>query len=229
VRNRQDEAGRRGQLVRESARLFREKGYEGTSVRDIAAATGLQSGSWVYHFKTKQDILAAVMEEGLEQALGRIEGIALAALPPREQFRALVRTHLDTILGPGQDFIPVLLYEWRSLEAAARPRVVALQKRYEAVWDQVVARLHRSGDWALPTRVDRLLMFGALNWIAHWYRPGGRLGVADLAEEALQFFLRTDESRGRSRAGPKGAADTRHAKPGARSTSRSRLRTDKRA
>jgi len=76
VSARPDDAGRRGQLVRESARLFREKGYEATSVRDIAAATGLQSGSWVYHFKTKQDILAAVMEEGLQQALERIEAIA---------------------------------------------------------------------------------------------------------------------------------------------------------
>jgi AcrR family transcriptional regulator len=195
LRSRNDEAGRRGQLVRESARLFREKGYEGTSVRDIAAATGLQSGSWVYHFKTKQDILAAVMEEGLEQALARIEEIARQSLPPRQQFRALVRTHLDTILGPGQDFIPVLLYEWRSLEPAARPRVVALQRRYEAVWEHVITKLHRSGDWAMPTHVDRLLMFGALNWIAHWYRPRGRLAVADLAEEALRFFLRTPEPR----------------------------------
>jgi len=83
VSSRPDDAGRRGQIVRESARLFREKGYEATSVRDIAAATGLQSGSWVYHFRTKQDILAAVMEEGLKQALERIEAIGRAQLAPR--------------------------------------------------------------------------------------------------------------------------------------------------
>jgi AcrR family transcriptional regulator len=190
VSRRPDDAGRRGQLIRESARLFREKGYEATSVRDIAAATGLQSGSWVYHFKTKQDILAAVMEEGLQRALERIEAIGRDQLPPREQFRALLRAHLDTILAPGQDFIPVLLYEWRSLEAKSRPRVVALQRRYEAVWDQVIAQLQRSGEWAQPTRIDRLLMFGALNWMAHWYRPDGPFDVAQLADEAERFFLR---------------------------------------
>ena len=103
---RPDDAGRRGQLIRESARLFREKGYEATSVRDIAAATGLQSGSWVYHFKTKQDILAAVMEEGLQRALERIEAIGREQLPPREHFRALLRAHLDTILAPGPGFHP---------------------------------------------------------------------------------------------------------------------------
>ena len=200
---RPEEPDRRGRLIRESARLFRERGYEGTSVRDIAAATGLQSGSWVYHFKTKQDILAAVMEEGLRHSLVRIEAIGAKPLAPRERFRALVRAHLDTILGPGQDFIPVLLYDWRSLEADARPRVVALQKRYEAVWDRAIAELRESGDWAAPTRIDRLLMFGALNWIAHWYHRDGKLDVAELADEAVRFFLRTPERR-------KGAARVRH-------------------
>lgn len=195
---RAEEPDRRGRLIRESARLFRERGYEGTSVRDIAAATGLQSGSWVYHFKTKQDILAAVMEEGLRHSLERIEAIGDQPLAPRDRFRALVRAHLETILSPGQDFIPVLLYDWRSLERASRPRVVALQRRYEAVWDRVIAELHASRDWATPTGVDRLLMFGALNWIAHWYRPRGRLDVAGLADEAVRFFLRTPEPRKRA-------------------------------
>jgi AcrR family transcriptional regulator len=195
VNRRPDDAGRRGQLIRESARLFREKGYEATSVRDIAAATGLQSGSWVYHFKTKQDILAAVMEEGLQRALERIEAIGREQLEPREHFRALLRAHLDTILAPGQDFIPVLLYEWRSLEAKSRPRVVALQRRYEAIWEKVIAQLRRAGDWVQPTRVDRLLMFGALNWMAHWYRSDGPFEVAQLADEAERFFLRSPRAR----------------------------------
>jgi AcrR family transcriptional regulator len=203
VSRRPDDAGRRGQLIRESARLFREKGYEATSVRDIAAATGLQSGSWVYHFKTKQDILAAVMEEGLQRALERIEAIGRNQLPPREQFRALLRAHLDTILAPGQDFIPVLLYEWRSLEAKSRPRVVALQRRYEAVWEKVIAQLRRSGDWVQPTRVDRLLMFGALNWMAHWYRLDGPFDVAELADEAECFFLRSPRARAKPAARPR--------------------------
>jgi AcrR family transcriptional regulator len=191
VSRRADDAGRRGQLLRESARLFRAKGYDATSVRDIAAATGLQSGSWVYHFKTKQDILAAVMEQGLQQALERIEAIDREGLPPREYFRALLRTHLDTLLGPGQDFIPVLLYDWRSLDKRGRERVIALQKRYEQVWEDVIRALQRDGDWALPTRIDRLLMFGALNWIAQWYRPRGPLDVTQLVDDAERFFLRT--------------------------------------
>ena len=190
---RNEEASRRDQLVRASARLFREKGFDGTSVRDIAAATGMQSGSWVYHFRTKQDILAAVMEEGLARALERIEAIGQLGLEPRARFRALVRTHLETLLGPGQDFIPVLLYEWRSLEPRQRSRVTAPQKRYEQIWTETIRELQASGEWTMPTRADHLLMFGALNWIAHWYRTRGPLDVEQLTDECVTFFLRTAE------------------------------------
>jgi hypothetical protein len=80
--------------------------------------------------------------------------------------------------------------------------MIALQRRYEAVWAEAIRRLQEAGEWTLPTRVDRLLMFGALNWIAHWYRPDGALDVAGLAREAERFFLRTapGEARGRSAA-----------------------------
>ena len=190
-----DEAGRRRQLLRASARLFREKGYDGTSVRDIAQATGLQSGSWVYHFPTKQDILVAVMEQGLNDALARIEAIAHLNLPPRRKFESLVRTHLDTILAPGQDFIPVVLYEWRSLDAAALTRVTAPLRRYEAIWKKVIRELQRGGEWPGPTRIDALLLFGALNWMARWYGPDGKLTVDQLSREAVKFFLRPVRKR----------------------------------
>jgi AcrR family transcriptional regulator len=182
---------RRHQLVRASARLFREKGYDATSVRDIARATGMQSGSWVYHFATKQDILTAVMEQGLLDALARIEAVAARDLPPRRKFAALVRAHLDTILAPGQDFVPVLLYEWRSLEPGARQRVLVPLQRYEQIWGDAIHAVQRSGDWQGESRIDRLLLFGALNWMARWYSPDKSLGIEALARECVRFFLRT--------------------------------------
>jgi len=192
------DGNRRQQLLRASARLFREQGFDGTSVRDIARAAGMQSGSWVYHFPTKQDILVAVMEEGLLDALARIESIAAQRLDPREQFAQLVRTHLDTILGPGQDFVPVLLYEWRSLESSARRRVSVPLKRYEAIWQAALDALQQSGAWTGTTSIDALLLFGALNWIARWYRPDGPLDVDALAAECVQFFLRAPPPRRKS-------------------------------
>jgi AcrR family transcriptional regulator len=183
--------GLRQALLDQSAKLFREKGYGNTTVRDIAAATGIHAGSWFYHFKTKHDILAAVVELGLTRALEDIEAIGVDQLPPREALLRLIHQHLHTLLGPDQDYIPVMLYEWRSLDVDAKLRIVGLQDSYEAVWDKVIERLRASGEWSMPTRLDRLLMFGALNWCAKWYKPDAGESLESLAETALQFILRT--------------------------------------
>jgi AcrR family transcriptional regulator len=186
-----ESGGLRAELIEKSARLFRDKGYDNTTVRDIAAAAGVQAGSWFYHFKSKQDILAAIMEQGMERSLARIEAIASEPLPPGEMLRQLVEVHLHTLLAPDHHFIPVLLYEWRSLDEPSRGRIVELKDRYEAVWDRAIAELHRSGDWPMPSQFDRLLIFGALNWTVQWYKPGSGADVKELARQAMRFILRT--------------------------------------
>jgi TetR/AcrR family transcriptional regulator, cholesterol catabolism regulator len=187
----QEEDSRRNELIAKSAQLFREKGYEKTTVRDIAAAVGMQAGSWFYHFKSKQEILLAIMEQGMQQSLAEIEKIASQDLPPRAMFRELVQAHLNTLLAPNHDFITVILYEGRSLDAEGRAKVAALTNQYQAVWEKVIVALHESGDWALPGKLDRLLLFGSLNWTAQWYRGGVGLSVEQLAEHAVSFLLRT--------------------------------------
>jgi len=177
-------------LIAVSARLFREKGFDNTTVRDIAAAAGVQAGSWFYHFKSKQDILQAVIEEGMQQALARIEEVAALGLPPREAFRRLVHTHLETLLSPGQDFVYVMLYEWRALSPEGQLRIVAAKDRYEALWDAVLRELQASGEWPAPGKLDRLWLFGALNWSAQWYRRDAGVSIDELAESAIRFLLR---------------------------------------
>ena len=183
--------GLRAELIEKSAQLFRVKGYESTTVRDIAAAAGIQAGSWFYHFKTKQDILEAIMEQGLQRSLAQIEAIASEPLPPSAMLHRLVEAHLHMLLAPDHHFIAVLLYEWRSLDEPSRRRLVALKDRYEAVWDRAIAALHHSGDWAMPSQFDRLLIFGALNWTVQWYKPGSGADVPELARQAMRFILRT--------------------------------------
>ncbi|WP_374585606.1 TetR/AcrR family transcriptional regulator [Pseudoduganella sp.] len=185
-----DSASLKPLLIAVSAKLFREKGFDNTTVRDIAAAAGVQAGSWFYHFKSKQDILQAVIEQGMQQALSRIEEVAALRLPPREALRRLVHTHLETLLSPGQDFVYVMLYEWRALDAEAQLRIVAAKDRYEALWDAVLRELQASGEWPAPGQLDRLWLFGALNWSAQWYRREAGVSIDELAESALRFLLR---------------------------------------
>ena len=186
-----EDDSRRSELIAKSARLFRENGYDKTTVRDIAAAVGMQAGSWFYHFKTKHDLLVAVMEQGMIRSLQEMEALSAQNLPAREVFHQLVLAHLKTLLAPKNDFIPVLLYEWRSLDKTSRAKIAALTNRYEAIWDQVIDALHRSGDWSMPAKLDRLFLFGTLNWTTQWYRPGSGTSIEELADQVVGFLLRT--------------------------------------
>src|SRR6476620_6388716 len=84
---------RRAELVRVAARLFREKGFDGTTVRDIAHAADMRSGSPFYHFANKHELLLAVMEEGLRLGLERTEAALEGRLGAEERFARLVRVH----------------------------------------------------------------------------------------------------------------------------------------
>lgn len=190
ARCRSANGNRREKLLRVCAQLFRDKGFDGTTVRDISAAAGMHSGSPFYHFRTKQEMLVAVMEQGLAEGLRRSEGVLALGLPPEEKFRRLVRAHLGTILEDGNDFIPVLLYEWRSLTPANRKRIIDLKDRYDALWQRMIDELARAGRVAGDTRLARLFVLGAVNWCGQWYRPRGRASLEQLADEAARLFLR---------------------------------------
>ena len=188
--SRRSEGNRRAELLAVCAKLFREKGFDGTTIRDISAAAGMHSGSPFYHFKTKQAMLVAVMEEGLAEGLRHSQQVFALKLPPEERFRRLVRAHLGTILEDGNDFIPVLLYEIRSLTPANRRRIIALMDGYDALWQKMIDELEEAGLLAGDRHLARLFLLGSLNWTAQWYRPNGRLSLDRVAGQAAATFLR---------------------------------------
>lgn len=192
-----DDGNRRQELIRAAAHLFRQQGFAATSTRDIAAACGMRSGSPFYHFDSKEALLEAVMAEGMRFAIARqaevLAGAGAPGQPLVPRFRAMVRSHLDVLLGPDSDFIPVMLYEWRSLTPAQREAVVDLKNTYEAPWSELLAALHAAGLLRGDPALARLLMFGALNWTAQWFEAGRRASLDDVADAALQLFLKDPE------------------------------------
>ena len=186
-----DDGNRRRALLDAAARLFRNRGYAATGTRDIAAAVGMQSGSPFYHFKSKSALLNAVMVAGMRGALQRQHDAlrVVAGTPARVQFAALVRTHFDILLGPGSDFIPVMLYEWRSLNARQRSGIAQLQREYDAPWLPVLDALAAAGVLRGDVRLARLFILGALNWSVQWFDPAKRASLDELTASALELFL----------------------------------------
>ena len=162
---------RRADLVRVAARLFREKGFDGTTIRDIAHAVGMRSGSPFYHFANKHELLMAVMEEGLRLGLERTHNaLGDDTMPAEARFRQLVRVHYGILHDTGSDFIPVMLYDWRSLPSQYKRRIIELKDRYDAIWQRTLDDLESQGMLRADAKLARLMILGAINFSATWYR-----------------------------------------------------------
>ena len=185
-----EEPNRRGDIVRAAGRLFAEKGYAATTIRDIARAVDMQSGSPFYHFKTKHDMLRAVVLEGIAAINDAVIRAANSCKPPRATFEAMLRAHLDQLLGDtGRDFAATLLHESRHLDPEVLAEVTALKDRYETMWQKALKDLKRAGLIEDDDAVTRLFLMGALNWTVQWYRPDGPRSIEQIARRLAVFVL----------------------------------------
>lgn len=183
---------RREDLVFAAARLFRDKGYHGTTMRDVGGAINMQPGSPFYHFATKQDLLFACVQEGLTSCLGALEAIDRKALSPLEYFRALARTHLAYLLESPRGVVPLVVNEWRHLEGEKYETALALRRRFDELWLAAFRRLRRA---RLVRRADKRacwFFLGALHGICGWYDPKGHLSVEQLADQLVDWVLCPD-------------------------------------
>ena len=185
-----EEPNRRAEIVRAAGRLFHEKGYPATTIRDIAHAVGMGSGSPFYHFRTKHDMLRAVVLEGMDAISQEVAKAAKSGTSPRATFEAMLRAHLGQLLGgEGRDFAATLLHESRHLDPGELAELVALKDRYEALWQKAMKDLKRAGLIADDSPVARLFLLGALNWTVQWYRPAGSKDIAQIARQLAGFVL----------------------------------------
>jgi len=172
---------RRTMILDEAARLFSTRGYESTSMRDIAAAVGMLPGSIYYHFPSKDDILAAIYTIGIDQILAAQEAALAAHADPWDRLEAACAAHLDTLLG-SEGYVAAIIGDWPSEAAQTRSHLIGERDRYEAIFRDLIKDLPdlRKQD----RRVFRLMLLGALNWTLTWYRPG-RQTPSQIAREMV--------------------------------------------
>lgn len=173
-----------------AGRLFRGRGYQGTTVRDIAAAAGMLPGSLHYRFRSKEQLLVELMERGMTAAIDSVRAAASSTTDPVEALHRALAAHMSLLVS-GDDAIYVNLYEFRSLHGNDRARIVRLRDTYEALWDGL---LHRAaGAGLVRPDVDlkalRFLLLGAANWSAQWFRPDGAMSPEDVARTFVAMAL----------------------------------------
>jgi AcrR family transcriptional regulator len=176
-------------ILEAAAQVFRQKGFHGASMQDIAEAVNLQKASLYHHVSSKQEILLALLNRALELLLERISAIGSQDLPADQKLKQMVRAYLQ-ILAENTDLSAVLLFEHRSLERKQHARHVPNRDKFESLWRAVLeegvqSRLFKCDDPALAARA----LLGVMNWTITWYRPDGPLTIDEIADHYSNLFL----------------------------------------
>lgn len=178
----------REDVVRAAGRLFAERGYHGTSMRDLGRELGLHGSSLYSHISSKEDLLVDVVMRGA----GLFETAAAGAIRtgggPRERLEALVAAHIDVVLDH-LDEARTFLNEAGALEDGHRARVVEARDRYEKVFRSTLAEGSADGSFrpGLDVSLSAIYILSILNSVDRWYRADGRLDRSGLVESVMEF------------------------------------------
>ncbi|SDX99701.1 transcriptional regulator, TetR family [Modestobacter sp. DSM 44400] len=171
-------------FISAATELFAERGYNGTSISDLAARLGLTTASLYYHVSGKQELLLRVLDTGMAEFLDRLESIAAQDIDHRSKLRQAVENHLSFVLHH-KDAVTVFLRERRFLESPYKEEYEHRVDRYDALFAGIIEDGMASEEVpAGDPHLVRLAILGMINWIVEWYEPGGRLS----ADEILATF-----------------------------------------
>ena len=180
----------RGRLLVKAAHLFKKKGYERTTVRELANEIGIQSGSIFHHFKTKEEILKAVMEEAIRYNTARMVRALEASNSTKEKLLELIKCELTSITGLTGEAMSVLVYEWRSLTEESQTHILSLRDIYEKLWLDVLNQAKEEGLVSGDIFILRRFLTGALSWTTTWFDERGGMTLDGLAEQALLLAVK---------------------------------------
>lgn len=177
------------QILKASADIFAEKGFDSTSIRDIARATGMSLAGLYYYFRTKEELLCLIQERCLLTLLETWERSAAEEKPARSLIGLFVENHLGFFLH-NMNEMKVMSHEDRSLTGDYRNRVLGQKRRYVKVLMDLVEKLQQEEKVEkLDVRVAALSLFGMMNWIYTWYNPDRDLPLGALIEQMLRIYF----------------------------------------
>ena len=181
----------RGRLLLGAAYLFHKQGYAKTTVRELAQFIGIQSGSLFHHFKTKDDILANVMEQTIIYNNACLQSAITTSNDPEQQLKELIKAELHAITGDTGAAMAVLVYEWFALSPENQKKLLKLRNEYEGIWLKVIQVLHDQGKIKHDPFIWRRLIGGSIAWTVTWYNPEGKLSLDGLADIVWDMTLKS--------------------------------------
>jgi len=182
----------RARLIEVAKRLYKEHGSDHVTVRRIAAAARIEAGSIYYHFRSRDEIMRAVLESGIDGARDEVMQAIAETGPdssPLDRLRAALAAHLKYTL---REHYSSRLRSIRRLPKRLRDRYMQQEREYAAIFAKLLREAQRQGLLRedVNLSVVRMLALGALTWVAEWYDPDGSLTPDEVADQLMGVLTR---------------------------------------
>ncbi|ORU92088.1 MAG: hypothetical protein A6F72_03940 [Cycloclasticus sp. symbiont of Poecilosclerida sp. N] len=180
------QSARRKELTTVAAKLFKKHSFDRTTVRMLASEAGIKSGSLFYHYRNKEEILFAVIKQGLLSSLETIKKETSKAVTVEEKLQALILGQLKALHGKNKDAHIVSISEWRSLNKQSRQSLIDIRDEYEAYWQGIIDLAIAGGVLKGDAKLQKLFILGALNWTTQWYKKDHSKSIDEIAKECFE-------------------------------------------
>ncbi|HVF73888.1 MAG TPA: TetR/AcrR family transcriptional regulator [Acidimicrobiales bacterium] len=181
---------RYGEIVEAATALFSKKGYEATSVRDIADAVQLKPGSLYAHIRSKEDLLAVIIERVTDAFFERAEtALADESLSVAERLRAFLLAHLQTI-ADNLASATVFLHDWEGLDEVRRTQALERRAEYERRLKKLIREGIDNGEFReVDPGMTAKAVLSLGNWTYTWYSPKGRMNIEQVVDAYFDLLL----------------------------------------
>jgi len=180
---------RREEVISVAERLFSERGYEATSVRDIAEALDIKPGSLYAHIETKEDLLWDILQAAADRFFAAVRPILGSDLVFAEKFKRVIKAHVEVITDSARS-AAIFLNEWRHLSEPRRGEFTARRDEYERLIRDLVADGIRQGELGdVDEKFATMLILSSMNWVYQWYRLDGPMTPEEIARKLTEMLL----------------------------------------
>ena len=178
----------REKILAQAAHLFAQRGYPATSMNQVAEGSGLSKPALYHYYRDKYALLLGIADNHVSRLQALVEDVSGRKLPPEAQMRELIRRTLEEY-ADAQDDHRVLTEGVKFLEPADRERVLSKERELVSRYARVVGAIRPELTEAELTKPVTMLLFGMINWMFTWMRPGGGLDYEAMAPIVADLFL----------------------------------------
>ena len=179
---------RREQIFAVGARLFAEKGYERTSLQEVADLLGVTKPALYYYFRSKEQLLFEIMSAVMDRVLADVREVAEGAASPGDKLRELIRRYIGFFAAHPHE-LTLMSTAVDSLGPEAREQIVGRQREYLRYVRRIAGELlGNREDPEVDETSAAFALLGGMNWIFKWYDPSGRICPEDLVKDFSRIF-----------------------------------------